>query len=97
MRTVMDEERFISGIYNYCDYWCERCAFTKRCRNFVMGREMEREARGEAPVDDATQRAFWNQLADQLREAARLLRCCSAVPAKKKHALASKIGMPGSQ
>ena len=22
---------FISGIYNYCDRWCERCQFTSRC------------------------------------------------------------------
>ena len=24
--------RDIPGIYNYCDRWCERCAFTARCR-----------------------------------------------------------------
>jgi hypothetical protein len=64
----MRNERFISGIYNYCDYWCDRCAFTRRCRNFVMGRELEREARGEKAGDDATNQAFWNQLADTLRE-----------------------------
>ena len=40
----MKKDRFITGIFNYCDYWCERCAFTRRCRNFSMGREMEREA-----------------------------------------------------
>lgn len=65
----MDTDRFIVGIYNYCDYWCERCAFTKRCRNFSMGRELKQNARGETPPDDATQRAFWDHLADQLREA----------------------------
>jgi len=61
--------RFISGIYNYCDYWCERCAFTRRCRNFTMESELEREARGEKPVKDATNAAFWNSLADKLCEA----------------------------
>ena len=25
------DPRFISGIYNYCDRWCERCGFTSRC------------------------------------------------------------------
>ncbi len=60
--------RFISGIYNYCDYWCERCAFTRRCRNFAMGRDIEREARGEKPVEDAANAAFWNNLAEKLRE-----------------------------
>jgi hypothetical protein len=60
--------RFISGIYNYCDYWCERCAFTQRCRNFVSGREMEIETRGGNPVEDTTNAAFWNGLAEKLRE-----------------------------
>ena len=62
----MAKERFITSIFNYCDYWCERCAFTRRCRNFSMGREMERQARGEKPEDDATRQGFWNRLADQL-------------------------------
>jgi len=26
---------FIVGIYNYCDSWCETCAFTSRCRVFA--------------------------------------------------------------
>ncbi len=30
---------FIPGIYNYCDRWCERCAFTRRCLNFAMQEE----------------------------------------------------------
>ncbi len=32
----MNEEKktFISGIYNYCDRWCERCSFTSSCLLF---------------------------------------------------------------
>ncbi|KAA3623526.1 MAG: hypothetical protein DWQ02_24375 [Bacteroidetes bacterium] len=26
----MKEFNLISGIYNYCDRWCKRCAFTER-------------------------------------------------------------------
>ena len=37
----MSKMKYIPGIYNYCDYWCERCAFTKRCRNFMTDRECE--------------------------------------------------------
>ena len=66
--ATMKNTRFISGIFNTCDYWCERCAFTQRCRNFAMGREFEREAQDEEPDKDATNAAFWNRLADQLRE-----------------------------
>lgn len=69
LEDVMKNERFISGIFNYCDYWCERCAFTRRCRNFSMGREIEQEARGEKADDDATHAAFWSRLADKVREA----------------------------
>jgi hypothetical protein len=32
---------FIVGIFNYCDRWCEACAFTSRCRLFADKAEME--------------------------------------------------------
>lgn len=32
---------FIVGVYNYCDSWCDRCAFTSRCRLFADKLEME--------------------------------------------------------
>lgn len=35
------EDRFISGIHNWCDRWCERCPQTSRCR--VFEREEERK------------------------------------------------------
>lgn len=30
---------FIDSIFNYCDRWCERCAFTSKCRNFEFEKE----------------------------------------------------------
>jgi hypothetical protein len=36
---------FISSIFNYCDRWCERCAFIDRCSMGVM--EQKRWAKGE--------------------------------------------------
>ena len=42
--------RFISGIYNYCDRWCERCAFTDRCLTYASSREMERRAGDAGPA-----------------------------------------------
>jgi hypothetical protein len=65
-REDMGKERFILGIYNYCDYWCERCAFTRQCRTFAMGKGMESERKSDR--DDATNMAFWNNLADQLNQ-----------------------------
>jgi len=39
MRSSPDDDGFISGIYNYCDRWCERCDFKDRCRIFADERE----------------------------------------------------------
>lgn len=30
------EQHFISGIYNYCDRWCERCSMTSSCLFFAL-------------------------------------------------------------
>lgn len=65
----MPSKRFIPGIYNYCDYWCERCAFTRRCRNFQMGEELkraDRDGKAPAPDRDAANASFWTALAEQL-------------------------------
>ena len=35
------QDGFILGIYNYCDRWCETCAFTSRCRLFAGCAELE--------------------------------------------------------
>ena len=32
---------FIVGIFNYCDRWCDACAFTSRCRLFADVAEVE--------------------------------------------------------
>jgi hypothetical protein len=32
---------FIVGIFNYCDRWCDACAFTSQCRLFADVAEME--------------------------------------------------------
>lgn len=34
--NLLKNPDFIEGIYNYCDCWCERCAFTEKCMNFAM-------------------------------------------------------------
>jgi len=34
---------FISGVYNYCDRWCERCPFTAKCRVFAMEQEFKEQ------------------------------------------------------
>src|SRR5262245_17158379 len=34
---------FVDSIFNYCDRWCERCAFTSWCRLFAEKAEAEAE------------------------------------------------------
>jgi len=36
IKKIAKNPAFIPGIYNYCDYWCERCPFTSRCMNFAF-------------------------------------------------------------
>lgn len=54
-----EDSRFIEGIYNYCDRWCERCPFASRCLNYAQLQMMEDE-RGFDPTErDVENAAFW--------------------------------------
>lgn len=61
------EEKFISGIYNYCDRWCERCIFTARCRVADAESDLTDEER------DMNNEAFWRRLAANFIEAKRII------------------------
>ena len=51
--------RFIPGIYDYCDRWCERCEFSHRCAQFAM----RSHDRPEDPrTRDIENRKFWETL-----------------------------------
>ena len=42
MKDIIEEAKnpkYISGIYNYCDRWCERCPFTAKCLNYSSSEE----------------------------------------------------------
>ncbi len=56
-RRLARDPKFISGIFNYCDRWCERCAFTTRCMNYAM--EQEENERSGGPPKNAE--AFWKR------------------------------------
>src|SRR5437870_6186767 len=51
--------RFIPGIYNYCDRWCERCEFSHRCAQFAM-RSHDRP--DDPRTRDRQNRKFWEAL-----------------------------------
>lgn len=33
------KDGYVDGIFNYCDRWCKRCAFTSKCRNYAFDPE----------------------------------------------------------
>jgi hypothetical protein len=59
LQQLARDPRFISGIYNYCDRWCERCPFSKRCLNFAIEQEENFPSGDER---DLHNNEFWEHL-----------------------------------
>jgi hypothetical protein len=49
----MAQDKYISGIYNYCDKWCEKCPLTKKCFLYVKEQKQlaKHKEKGENPND----------------------------------------------
>jgi len=58
IEELAKDPRFIPGIYNYCDRWCERCPFTSRCMNYALSEE----AFVDPDSRDMKNKAFWEAL-----------------------------------
>ena len=61
---LVESDRFIPGIYNYCDRWCERCPQTMRCLNYSI---IDKNHGTDAEKYDLTNAIFWQKMADMLR------------------------------
>ena len=60
----------ISGIYNYCDRWCEKCQFTSRCLLYAT----EQEDNDDSPESrDIQNKAFWDKLGRIFQETKEML------------------------
>jgi len=70
LKKLAAEKRFIPGIYNYCDRWCERCPQTSRCLNFSI----LQEEFSDPEAQDIRNEAFWNKLSGILGETLELLK-----------------------
>jgi hypothetical protein len=70
LKKLAADERFIAGIYNYCDRWCERCPQTSRCLNFSVSEEEF----SDPDARDIRNEAFWRKLSEILGEALELLK-----------------------
>jgi len=65
LRELAANRDFISGIYNYCDRWCERCPFTTRCLVYAT----EKEDDDDPESRDITNAKFWTRLEKIFQEA----------------------------
>jgi hypothetical protein len=70
LKKLAGDERFIPGIYNYCDRWCERCPQTLHCLNFSLSEEEF----SDPETRDIRNEAFWRKLSEILAEALELLK-----------------------
>ena len=44
--NLLENPEFISGIYNYCDRWCERCKMTSKCSLYASEQIVDKEFEG---------------------------------------------------
>ncbi len=57
------DPKYISGIYNYCDRWCERCQFSSRCLNCTVVKEQF----GDLQEIDLQNEEFWQKLSEMFQ------------------------------
>ena len=68
------DPRFISGIYNYCDRWCERCTMTSVCLLYST-----LEDRSDDPASlDIRNAGFWQELHEIFQETVDLIESWAA-------------------
>jgi hypothetical protein len=66
LKELAGNPAFVSGIYNYCDRWCERCSFTARC--LVYATEKLDEEVEDPDTHDINSDKFWRKLETIFRE-----------------------------
>jgi hypothetical protein len=66
---LAEDPRFISGIYKYCDRWCERCPFTSRCLVYAQ----EQEDPNDPAANDITNEAFWQKMGEIFQQTNEML------------------------
>lgn len=70
MRALAGDPRFVPGIYNYCDRWCERCPLSNRCLTYAMEQE---EDNGDPAARDLSNEKFWQKLQEQFQSTIEML------------------------
>jgi hypothetical protein len=60
LKILGSDPKYISGVYNYCDRWCERCPFTNRCLNY----EISEDHFADPESRDINNELFWQKLSE---------------------------------
>jgi hypothetical protein len=76
LKELAANREFISGIYNYCDRWCERCAFSSRC--FLYATESADPDLDAPDIRDLNNVKFWRKLESVFKDANELIKQCAA-------------------
>jgi len=76
LKELAARPEFISGIHNYCDRWCERCAFSSRCMVYAM--EADDPDLDSPDVRDIKNVKFWRKLESIFKDANDLIKQCAA-------------------
>ena len=70
MKRLAESDQFISGIYNYCDRWCERCTLRNKCFSFAMDPDLRTE---DSPRNDVNNEEFWENIRENFQLAFEML------------------------
>jgi len=70
LAQMADDPKYIPGIYNYCDRWCERCPYSDRCLTYAM--EQEKDTGKEEK--ESTDEDFYKNVTETLAATTELLR-----------------------
>jgi hypothetical protein len=73
IRKLAANPRFIPGVYNYCDRWCERCPLSQRCLNRAM-ELAEDDSDGSGAARDLSNQKFWDRLHRKFQSTLEMLR-----------------------
>jgi len=70
LKKLAKDKRFIPGIYNYCDRWCEHCPFTTRCLNY----ETSEQHFSEPESRDIHNKLFWEKLSEVFQQTIEMIK-----------------------
>lgn len=70
IKKLAENQKFIPGIYNYCDRWCAHCPFTSRCMTYALSEEQFQDPQAR----DINNKAFWDKLSEIFQLTLEMLR-----------------------